>query len=61
MTLLLLCIGLLSAEGDEHKHQVRFFFCFRIYPRTCCLILQVAQDFGRLTSATGVLKCLTAK
>ena len=33
MTLLLLCIGLLSAEGDEHKHQVRFF-CLEICSRT---------------------------
>ena len=25
MTLLLFCIGILVVEGDEHKHQVRFF------------------------------------
>ena len=25
MTLLLFYVGLLSVEGDQHKHQVRFF------------------------------------
>ena len=50
MTLLLFYIGLLTVEGDEHKHQVRFLFQeFSNY----CLIVQVAQDFGQLCRATG--------
>ena len=42
---LLLFIGLLSVEGDVHKHQVCLLLqdLFANY----CLILQVAQDFGR--------------
>jgi hypothetical protein len=53
MTSLLLYIGLLSVEGDEHKHQVRSFF--QDLFTNCCLILQVAQDFGQLCWATRVL------
>ena len=51
MTLLLFYIGLLTVEGDEHKHQVRFLFqeLFSNY----CLIVQVAQDFSQLCCATG--------
>ena len=41
----ILYIGLLSVEGDEHKHQVRFFF--RDLFAKCCLILQLAEDFGQ--------------
>ena len=43
MTLLLL--GLLNVEGDEHKQQVRFLL--QDLFADCCLILQVAQDFGQ--------------
>ena len=25
---LLFCIGVLTVDGDEHKHQVGFLFCF---------------------------------
>jgi hypothetical protein len=32
-TLLLLCIGLLLVEGDEHKHQVRFQVLFLDFVR----------------------------
>ena len=46
MTLLLFYIGLVNVEGDEHKHQVQFLFQ-DLFP-SCCLIQQVAQDFGRL-------------
>ena len=45
-------IGLLIVEGDEHKDQVRF--CFKDLFTNCCLILLVAQDFGRLCWAIGV-------
>ena len=47
-------LGLLTVEGDEHKHQVRFLyrdFKFLNY----CLIKQVAQDLGQLCWSTGVL------
>ena len=44
VTLLLFYIGILTAEGHEHKLQVSF--CFKICSRSRCLILQVAQDFG---------------
>jgi hypothetical protein len=53
MTLLLFYIGLLNVEGDEHKHQVRFLL--QDLFANCCLILQVAQDFGQLCCVTGVL------
>ena len=53
MTLLLFYIGLLSVEGDEHKHLVRFLF--QDLFANCCLILQLAQDFGQSCWATGVL------
>ena len=53
MMLLLLYVGLLMVEGDEHKRQVRFLF--QDLFANCCLILQVAQDFGQLCWATGVL------
>ena len=45
MTVVLLYIGVLNAEGDEHKKQVRFLL--QDLFANCCLILQVAQDFGR--------------
>ena len=53
MMLLLLYVGLLMVEGDEHKRQVRFLF--QDLFANCCLILQLAQDFGQLYWATGVL------
>ena len=46
MTLLLFLIGLLSVEGDQHRHQVRLFFFQDLFTNRC-LILQVAQDFGQ--------------
>ena len=53
MPLQLFYIGLLNAEGDEHKHQVQFLF--QDLFANCCLILQIAQDFGQLYWPTGVL------
>ena len=53
MTLLNFYIGLLNVEGDEHKRQVGFLF--QDLFANCCLILQLAQDFGQLCWATGVL------
>ena len=53
MTVILLYIGILNAEGDEHKNQVRFLF--QDLFANCCLILQVAQDFGQLCWPSGVL------
>ena len=48
MTIVLLHIGLLNAEGDEHKKQVRFLL--QDLFANCCLILQVAQNYGRSES-----------
>ena len=59
MTLLFVYLGILSVEGDEHKHQVRspagfFWFQDLFVNFQVCLILQVAQDVGQLCWATGV-------
>ena len=59
MTLLTFYIGLLIVDGDEHKHQVRFLF--QDFFANCCLIRQVAQDFGQLYWANGVLNVLTSR
>ena len=40
----ILYIWNLNAEGDEHKKQIRFLL--QDLFANCCLILQVAQDFG---------------
>jgi hypothetical protein len=53
MTLQLFYLGILTAEGNEHKNQVRFLFQDLFV--NCCLILQLAQDFGQLCWASGVL------
>ena len=41
----ILYIGDSNAEGDEHKKQIRFLL--QDLFANCCIILQVAQDFGR--------------
>ena len=45
-------IGVLTVEGDEHKHQVRIFFLDLF--ANCCLILQLAQDLGQLICSVPV-------
>jgi hypothetical protein len=41
-------IGLLTLEGDEHKHQVGFFLFQDLFANRCLILLHVAQDFGQL-------------
>ena len=57
MTLLLFYTGLLSVEGDEHKHQV--LFCFKNLFANCCLILPTSARFWSVVLGHLGVKCLT--